>query len=342
MNNDRQNRKLKLAESASGRAWLHLACLCRGSRWDFHWAGVRREFRSVIIPLLRRLCAVALASLVSLAGVNLMAAPGVEPSNAAELATKKTQPSYDLTADAKRKAAMSPDEAAWESVLEQNLGNFYLPIYKKEKLAGKETAWDFVKDDPKLPRVLLIGDSISRGYTLTVRHALAGKANVHRAPANCGPTAMGLQKLPLWLGKGQWDVIHFNFGIHDRNSDEAVYTANLEQIIAQLQKTGAKLIWARTTPPASGENREKFTAGQCEQVNRVADAIMRKHGIPEDDLNAAVASRLAELQNKNDVHFNGAGYDILGRQVASEILAAIKSKPAGQAATQAQTTESKP
>ena len=69
---------------------------------------------------------------------------------------------------------------------------------------------------------------------------------------------------------------------------------------------------------------------------------MRKHGIPEDDLNAAVASRLAELQNKNDVHFNGAGYDILGRQVASEILAAIKSKPAGQAATQAQTTESKP
>ena len=342
MNNDRQSRKLKLTESTSGRAWLHLACLCRGSRWDFHWAGVRREFRSVIIPLLRRLCAVALASLVSLAGFNLMAATSVEPSNATELATKKTQPSYDLKADAERKAAMSPAEATWESVLEQNLGNFYLPIYKKEKLAGKETAWDFVKDDPKLPRVLLIGDSISRGYTLPVRHALAGEANVHRAPANCGPTAMAVTKLPVWLGDGKWDVIHFNFGIHDRNTDEAVYTANLEQIVAQLQKTGAKLIWARTTPPASGENKEKFTADQCKQVNQIADAIMRKHGIPEDDLYAAVAPRLAELQNKNDVHFNAAGYDILGRQVAAEILAAIKSKPANQAATQVGIPDSKP
>lgn len=342
MKAERQDRKLKRAESTSGRAWLHLAYLCRGSRWDFHWAGVRREFRSVIIPLLRRLCAVALASLISLAGFNLMAAPGIEPSNAAELAAQKTKPAYDLVADANRKSAMSADEAAWEAVLEKNLGNFYLPIYKKEKLEGKETAWDFVKDDSKLPRVLLIGDSISRGYTLVVRHALAGKANVHRAPANCGPTAVGLQKLPVWLGEGKWDVIHFNFGIHDRNSDEAVYTANLEQIVARLQKTGAKLIWARTTPPASGENKEKFTTEQCEQVNRVADAIMRKHGIPEDDLYAAVAPRLAELQNKNDVHFNGSGYDILGRQVASEILAAIKSKPANQAATQARTTESKP
>ena len=58
---------------------------------------------------------------------------------------------------------------------------------------------------------------------------------------------------------------------------------------------------------------------------------MPKHGIPEDDLYAAVAPHLAEVQNKNDVHFNTAGYDILGRQVAAEILEAIKSKPAVQA-----------
>ena len=272
-----------------------------------------------------------LTTLFLLKGVSLVAAPSVEPSNAAELTAQKTKPAYDLVADEKRKAAMSPDEASWESVLEQNLGNYYLPIYKNEKLEGKETAWDFVKDDPKLPRVLLIGDSISRGYTLAVRHALVGKANIHRAPANCGPTAMGLQKLPVWLGNGKWDVIHFNFGIHDRQTDEETYAANLETIIAQLEKTDAKLIWARTTPPASGENKEKFTIEQCERVNRIADAIMQKHSISEDDLYAAVAARLAELQNKNDVHFKAAGYDILGRQVATNILEAIKLKSAVQA-----------
>ena len=325
---------MKLAESASGRALLHLVCIFRGSRRNFHWNAIWRECRSIVNPLIwQRVHIGVLVALFVLNGIRLVAAPGVEPSNAAELAAQKTKASYELAADAKRKAAMSPDEAAWETVLEQNLGNFYLPIYKKEKLEGKETAWDFVKDDPKLPRVLLIGDSISRGYTLVVRHALAGKANVHRAPANCGPTVMGLQKLPVWLGDGKWDVIHFNFGIHDRLTDDATYAANLEKIIAQLEKTGAKLIWARTTPPASGENREKFTAEQCAKVNRIADATMQKHGIPEDDLYTAVAPRLAELQNTNDVHFNDVGYDILGGQVASEILQAIKSKSDVQAVT---------
>src|SRR3954467_10868139 len=72
-----------------------------------------------------------------------------------------------------------------------------------------------VQDDPNLPRVLLIGDSISMGYTLPVREMLKGKANVHRPPANCGPTERGLDQLDKWLGDGKWDVIHFNFGLHD-------------------------------------------------------------------------------------------------------------------------------
>ena len=36
--------------------------------------------------------------------------------------------------------------------------------------------------DPKLPSVLLIGESISKGYTPEVQKLLAGKANVHSRP----------------------------------------------------------------------------------------------------------------------------------------------------------------
>jgi hypothetical protein len=68
---------------------------------------------------------------------------------------------------------------------------------------------------PGLPRVLLIGDSISIGYTLPVRELLKGKANVHRIPQNGGATDVGLEKMASWLGDGKWDVIHFNFGLHD-------------------------------------------------------------------------------------------------------------------------------
>jgi hypothetical protein len=172
----------------------------------------------------------------------------VEPSNSKELAQKKTAQDWDHVADEKRKAAMSPEELAWEKVLEENLGSFYLPIHKREKLQGKSNAWDFVKDDPKLPCVLLIGDSVSRAYTQGVRKSLEGKANVHRAPENCGPTKNGLKKLDIWLGDGKWDIIHFNFGIHDRATPPADYEKNLCEIVARLKKTNAKLIWATTTP----------------------------------------------------------------------------------------------
>ncbi len=172
-----------------------------------------------------------------------------EPTNAKEATAKpKAKPAYDEAADAKRKAAMLPEQLAWEKTLEECLGSFYLPIYKQQALKGVEQAWDYVKDDPKLPRILLIGDSVSRGYTLAVRHALAGKVNVHRAPENCGPTANGLKKLSIWLGDGKWDVIHFNFGIHDRRTPPADYEQRLETIVERLKATGAKLIWASTTP----------------------------------------------------------------------------------------------
>ena len=36
------NLKMQLAQNATGRILLHVGCLIRGGRWEFHWAGVRR------------------------------------------------------------------------------------------------------------------------------------------------------------------------------------------------------------------------------------------------------------------------------------------------------------
>jgi hypothetical protein len=78
-----------------------------------------------------------------------------------------------------------------------------------------------IEDVPGLPRVLLIGDSISMSYTLPVRELLEGKANVQHPPENCENTALGLKQLDSWLGTKKWDVIHFNFGLHDlKHQDE--------------------------------------------------------------------------------------------------------------------------
>ena len=85
----------------------------------------------------------------------------------------------------------------------------------KRKQRKRNPAFAEIKDVKGLPRILLIGDSISIGYTLEVRKFLKGKANVHRANANCGPTDSSLKRIDKWLEGGRWDIIHFNWGLHD-------------------------------------------------------------------------------------------------------------------------------
>jgi len=265
-----------------------------------------------------------LAVIRSLPAQQPAAPPKGEPTNAAEAAAQKAAAAKAL--DEKYQAVVAklpPDQQAWERVLQENLGGYYLPIHKSEKVAGRSNAWDFVQDDPKLPRVLLIGDSVSRGYTQAARKALAGKANVHRAPENCGPTANGLKKLDVWLGDGKWDVIHFNFGIHDRATPLPDYTQRLEQLVERMQKTGAKVVWASTTP-IPDDAAKKQSAASIVERNQAAAELMKTHHVAIDDLFAAITPHLAEMQNPNDVHFNGPGYDFLGKQVAASIEAALK------------------
>ena len=137
------------------------------------------------------LCALGVLC-VSAAATHAPDAPAAEPTTAREAAEKKAAEDKAIADKfAAWKATLSPQQQAWETLLEQNLGGFYLPLYQREKVRGSVSAWDYVPDDPNLPRVLLIGDSVSRGYTLAVRKALAGKANVHRARRTAGrrPTA---------------------------------------------------------------------------------------------------------------------------------------------------------
>jgi hypothetical protein len=86
--------------------------------------------------------------------------------------------------------------------------------------------------DPALPNVLILGDSISIGYTLPVRRLLAGEANVYRpmqadgiSPENCQGTSNSLQHLDRWLGEREWDLIHFNWGLHDLKRVQEAGTA---------------------------------------------------------------------------------------------------------------------
>lgn len=190
-----------------------------------------------------------------------------------------------------------------------------------------------VVDNPALPRVLLIGDSISIGYTVAVQKALASEANVHRIPENGADTANGLKKIESWLGDSRWDVIHFNWGLHDlkvtpgggRQVPIEVYERNLVMLVERLKGTGAQLIWATTTPVPEGKQNPPREPADAPKYNAAGRRVMEAHGIVIDDLYAAALPRLAEIQLPVNVHFNNSGWELLASRVAASIQAALNS-----------------
>ena len=190
-----------------------------------------------------------------------------------------------------------------------------------------------VTDDPKLPRVLLIGDSISIGYTIPVRKLLEGKANVHRIWENGGPTSNGLAKIDAWLAPGKRDVIHFNWGLHDLKQVNGKYQVpledyekNLTELVKKLKATGAKLIWATTTPVPEGDQKPPRKAEDPPRYNAVAKKIMDENGVAIDDLYAFALPQLKEIQLISNVHYTPKGYQALGEEVAKAIQAALEKK----------------
>ncbi len=188
------------------------------------------------------------------------------------------------------------------------------------------------------PRILIIGDSISIGYFKPLQKLLEGKAVVEHNAGNAADTANGLANLDKWLGDTRWDVIHFNHGLHDlkyvdeQGRNTAVekgrqkipidqYEKNLDELVRRLKKTGAKLIFATTTPVPDGTGFR--VKGDAQKYNVAAERVMKKHRVMIDDLYSYSLPRLGEIQSPQNVHFTEAGSELLAEQVANSILKAL-------------------
>jgi len=193
------------------------------------------------------------------------------------------------------------------------------------------------------PRVLILGDSISIGYTPFVKTMLADEADVFRPmkgakPANCGGTDRGIKQIDRWLkiDGGNWDLIHVNFGLHDLkhvnpktggNSDKPNdppqsnpqdYEKQLRVILKKVKATKAKVIVCLTTPVPP--DCKPFRATTSPAVyNEIAERIAEEHGFAVNDLFTFADSRLKEIQLPANVHFSKTGSKALAEEVAKAI-----------------------
>lgn len=210
------------------------------------------------------------------------------------------------------------------------MNDFYTP--EKDTIALS----DLPEEQAALPRVLLVGDSISMGYTRPVAELLRGVCNVRRAPDNCGDTRRGLQDMDTWLAGVRWDLIHFNFGLHDLchrhpdataygNRDKAngpvsvpidEYGHNLDLLVTRMRPHATRLLWASTT--IVPEDEPGRFAGDEVKYNAAAALVMQRHHIPINDLHAVTAAFPPDLfVGPGDVHFTDEGSRLLAERVAA-------------------------
>lgn len=202
-----------------------------------------------------------------------------------------------------------------------------------------------------LPKVLILGDSISIGYTPFVKEMMLGIAEVSRpeledgTPENCGGTTKAVMELDRWIGDEKWNVIHFNFGLHDlkhidpdtgensmnpKDPQQAPlkqYKKNLSQIVDRLIETEAHLIYATTTPYPNPVDGPLRMPGQAQKYNEAALKIVGKHDIQVNDLYSFVKPQMETLMLKRNVHFNEDGSKALAEEVVRIIKPVVMQNP---------------
>jgi dienelactone hydrolase/lysophospholipase L1-like esterase len=201
--------------------------------------------------------------------------------------------------------------------------------------ATAQTAGD-QKTSPKLPTLVLIGDSIRQGYAPFVTKRLVGKFTVISHEENGGDSGNVLRKLDS-IVQEQPDVVHFNCGLHDlkRSKSEPVkhqieldaYTSNLKQIVARLRsETKAILIFASTTPILDDRHAKRgqpFDRVEADvlRYNQAALAVMIENNVLVNDLHWVIEHGGSEkLIGGDGTHYGGEGREVQAAAVVDCVL----------------------
>jgi acyl-CoA thioesterase-1 len=107
---------------------------------------------------------------------------------------------------------------------------------------------------------------------------------------------------------------------HPQQAPLKQYKQNLEIIVEKLNATGAKLIFATTTPYPDDVKGPLRKPGMPQKYNREAVKIMNKNNVIINDLYAFMLPRMHELQLPNNVHFTETGSFELAKKVTERII----------------------
>jgi sialate O-acetylesterase len=195
-------------------------------------------------------------------------------------------------------------------------------------------------EDPALPRVLVIGDSIAIGQIETLRQVLAGKANILPGSQYKGRglhTSVHALK-DEWLAvllreRGPFDVVQFNMGVHefggatDPDASSIPYGERLREVVKTIRTANpdGKVIWVSSTGTRpDNTTRPLYLAGAI-AYNRAAAKVMAEEGVPVSDLFALTQPKVDEYIGDDNIHIRLEKRPEISRYLAENILRELKT-----------------
>lgn len=187
--------------------------------------------------------------------------------------------------------------------------------------------------DTKLPRVLLVGDSICNGYNKEVCQELAGTAYVtFFATSKCVCDKSYLRSLALFLDEADYAVVHFNNGLHSLSSDRQDWETCLRAAIKLIKEKGkgAKIVWASSTPL-----KDPALTAKAKELNAIAARVMAEEGVPTDDLFALMDPLDRDANWSDTFHFKNEAKKMQAKAVGDCVRTALGAGKASEAAAAA-------
>ncbi len=210
------------------------------------------------------------------------------------------------------------------------------PVETDKRVQSDGKGWRLEKaviKEAKLPRVLLIGDSILNGYQGQATKLLAGKANVDLWVNPYNQSEHVNKLLAEVLTNGPYDVVVFNMGLHGWQEGrikpgtfEPLMKAYVEVLKTKLPK--AKLLWASSTPvTVKGKPTEinpEINPNIIEQ-NRMAAKVMAEMNVPIVDFYGLLIAK-RELARGDMFHWTAPAYNLIAQAAVDAILKELSSK----------------
>lgn len=167
------------------------------------------------------------------------------------------------------------------------------------------------------PAFLVIGDSVSLGYTPFLKEAYPDTQVIHNS-CNAMNTKNGVKKIKEWAGHApRWEVCTINHGLWDINPKYRVglnsYLKNLELEIETLKESCNRVIFVTTSnvDKSKGGNRNPQNVLI---YNEAAKELMSSLNVETCDV---YPRSVAEKSNLTDaVHYNRDGYQALAEEIS--------------------------